>query len=325
MLAGAAALAACATTPPLAGPSGPVGRSAPDDSDLWNLVPPGAMSLADVDVVALRRSPWSGAVVTGSFSEDRQMRQRLFGYDVFNDVDRLVVAGTAQAGAADLSLTVARGRFDPQRVGAAFTAAVPGAAAARWRDSPLWEGAARAVALVTPRTLVDGTPDAVRGAIDAAWGIVPDARGGPLGELRRALNAERPGPAVTVIVVVTDEVRGRAAGMVDVPPGLRRVGARLDLGRDLDVDLLAVLDDGQQAAAAAQTWGLALRELGRQRMLRLLGLAPLIDGASLQVAGARVHGRLHVGEDRRDVLSDRLLFLLQTLAAARGPAASGQP
>src|SRR5262249_6479294 len=143
------------------------------------------------------------------------------------------------------SLTVARGRFDAQRVSAAFGASAPGVRAARWRESPMWESEAsgRAVALVTARTLVQGTPAAVRGAIDAAWRVVPDARGGALGEVRRALDADRSVPALTLVVAVTDDVRARAAGVIEVPPGLRRLGARLDLGRDLDVEVRAFLDD----------------------------------------------------------------------------------
>jgi len=183
----------------------------------------------------------------------------------------------------------------------------------------MWESeqAGRAVALVTPRTLVQGPPAAVRGAIDAAWRVVPDARGGPLGEVRRALDADRSVPAVALALAVTDDVRARAAGVVEVPPGLRRLGARLDLGRDLDLEVRAFLDDAATADAAADTWRGALRDLARQRMLRILGLGPLVDGAQVKAVGARVHARLHVGDENREALAERLLFILQTIARER--------
>ena len=116
----------------------------------------------------------------------------------------------------------------------AFLAATPGGAATQWRNSPLWEGQGRAAALVTARTIVHGDGPRVRAAVDAAWAVVPDAGAGPLGELRRALDADRNPPAVTLAISVTEAMRGRAAGVLSIPDGLRRIGARLNLGQDLD-------------------------------------------------------------------------------------------
>jgi hypothetical protein len=324
-LAGLVGGCAEAPAPPVAA-APDVALAAPDDNDLWHLAPAASESIADVNVAALGQSPWSRALVTGGgLSEDRDQRLRDFGYDVFTEVDRLLVAGLGAE-----SLTVARGRFDSQRVTAAMAASTPDLRATRWRDSPMWEGGGRALALVTPRTLAQGTPSAVRGAIDAAWGVVPDARAGALGQVRRALGADglqgEP-PAVTVAVSVTDDVRERAAGFIEVPPELGRVGARLDLGRDLDLDVRAFLTDARAAGVAADVWGGALHELARQRMLRLLGLGPVFDGASLKPEGAGVHGHLHIGGDQREALSERLLFILQTIAKQRraGPEAPASP
>src|ERR1700735_2203909 len=162
-------LGGCAEAP-LAGPQAPAGpRAAPDDGDLWNLAPSNADALADVDLAALRASPWSRALTSTGFAGDRDESRQIFGYDLFAEGERLVAVGTEAAG-AQRSLSIVRGRFDPARIGAAFLAATPGATAGHWRDSPLWEGRGRAVALVTPRTLAQGDPESVRGAIDAAWG-----------------------------------------------------------------------------------------------------------------------------------------------------------
>jgi hypothetical protein len=307
--------------PPPAAPT-PAARTAPDDSDAWNLVPRGVSSLADLDVVALRASPWSRSLVTGGFVEDREERQRVFGYDVFSDADRIVVVGTDAAGVSSQA-TVVVGRFDAARVGGAFTAATPGAQAARWRDCALWEGGGRAVALLpSGHTLVQGTPETVRAAIDAAWGLVPDVRGGPLGELARELGAadSRP-PAVTLALLVTDEMRARAAGFVDVPPEMRRAAGRLDLGADLELAAEAVFDGDAPAAATAARWSADLRELTQNRMLRIMGLAPLVDGATITTAGARVRGRLRIPEDKRESLAERVLLLLQAIARQRGQGA----
>lgn len=313
-------LAGCGDLPPP--PAATVAaqaRSAPDDSDPWNLVPRSASSLADLDMNALRASPWSRALVTGGFVEDREERVRVFGYDVFNDAERVVVGGFEAAGGVSQAVVVV-GRFDGARVGRAFAAATPGAAATRWRDCAIWEGGGRAVAVFpSGRTLVQGTPETARAAIDAAWGVVPDARGGPLGALAHDAGMEGRRPAVMLALLVTDEVRARAAGFAEVPPELRRGVARVDLGADLELDATAVFDDAARAGATARQWTAALRELAQNRMLRIMGLGPLVDGVTLDAEGARVHGRLRIPEDKREALAERVLLLLQAVARQRGP------
>jgi hypothetical protein len=318
----AISLAACGELPPPPPANVAAARTAPDDSDAWNLVPATAASLADLDLARLRASQWSRALVAGGFVEDREARLQSFGFDVFNDADRMVVAAIDVTGQTR-QITIVVGRFDIERVAAAFVGAAPGAAEARWRDCRLWEAAAaegreaKALALVG-RTLVQGTPDTVRAAIDAAWGVIPDARSGPLGALWRDLEADRRRPTAGLVVVMTDEVRARARDVLELPPGLARVGARLDLAEDLDATAVAMFDDPARAQAAARQWKGDLRELSQNRMLRVMGLGPVVDGASLAVEGARVHGRLHIAESRREALSERLLLLLQALAGARG-------
>jgi hypothetical protein len=291
-------------------------RTGPDDGDLWNLVPNDTDSLADVDLGALRASAWSRSLMQGGLDGEREERRRRFGYDVFTEAERMLVVGTETTG-APATLTIARGRFDTDHVGGAFLAATPGASASQWRQSPLWEGQGRAVALVTPRTLAQGDGPRVRAAVDAAWGMIPDAGAGPLGELRRTLEADKSSPAVTLAISVTDGMRARAQGVLAVPDGLRRIGARLDLGEDLDLDALALFDGGSQAARAATFWTDAARVYARQQMVALLGLTPLFEGLTVAAEGSRVHVHLHIPADKREGLADKILAILQLLAKAR--------
>ena len=97
----------------------------------------------------------------GSLDGEREERRRRFGYDVFTEAERMLVAGTEAAGGTN-TLTIARGRFDAERVASAFLGATPGAVATQWRGSSLWEGQGRAVALVTPRTIAQGDGPRVR-------------------------------------------------------------------------------------------------------------------------------------------------------------------
>jgi hypothetical protein len=294
--------------------SGP--RTAPDDSDLWNLAPASSDVLAEVDLAALRASPWSHALTESGLSGQREEGRRLFGYDIFGESERLLAVMT-EAGGAPHTLTIVRGTFDPARVGAAFIAATPGATEGRWRDSLLWEGNGQAVALVTPRTLVQGESSQVRGAIDAAWGIVPDARTVPLGTLRRSLDADHKGPAAFIALNVTDGMRARAAGFVELPPGLAICGARIDLGDDLNLDVVGVMDNAQDAAAAMIAGNVAVRQYAQNPMVRMLGLGPILQAVVLTAEGTRVHGHLHIPAERREGLADKLLAILQMVAAAR--------
>ena len=299
--------------------SGP--RSAADDSDLWNLAPASADVLAEVDLAALRASPWSHALTESALSGQREEGRRLFGYDIFSESERLLAVMT-EAGGAPRSLTIVRGTFDPARVGAAFIAARPGATEGRWRDSPLWqetEGGegGQAVALVTPRTLVQGEANQVRAAIDAAWGIVPDARTVPLGALRRSLDADHQGPAAFIALNVTEGMRARAAGVAELPPGLAICAARVDLADDLNLDLVGVMDNAQDAAAAMVAGNVAVRQYAQNPMVRMLGLGPILQAVVLTAEGTRVHGHLRVPAERREGLSDKLLAILQMVAASR--------
>jgi hypothetical protein len=297
-------------------------RTSADDAELWNLIPGDTDAVADVDLAALRASPWSRSLMQGGLDGDREERRRRFGYDVFTEAERMLVAG-AEAAAGPSTLTVARGRFEGERVARAFLTATPGATATAWRGSPVWEAQGeektqgRAVALVTPRTLAQGEGPRVRASIDAAWGVVKDAGAGPLGEIRRALDADRNPPAVTIAISVTDGMRARAEGVMAAPDGLRQVGARLNLGDDLDLDALALFDSGAHAATAASLWGDAARGYARQQMVVLLGLGPVFDGLSVAREGSRVHVRLHIGAEKREGLAEKLLAVLQALAKNR--------
>ncbi len=311
----AAAGLACAEMP--ATPPATVGqRTAPDDSDLWNLAPAGADTLADVDLATLRASPWTRALMQSDPSGQREQSRRSYGYDPFTDGDRLV-AVAVESGGATRELTILRGRFDAAQVGAAFGAANASATAGRWRDSPLWEAGGRAVALVTPRTLVTGGPAEVRAAIDAAWGIVPDAKTGPLGELRRAMAADRDAPALFVGVNVTDALRARAAGFVALPAGLQRVAARVNLGQDLNLDFTGVADSAADATAAANALVSAARSYAQGTMIRLLGLSPILNGLTVGAEGTWLHGHVEIPVEQRERLADKILAVLQMVAAAR--------
>ena len=273
--------------------------------------------LAEVDLAALRASPWSRSLMESGLSGQREEGRRLFGYDIFSEAERLLAVMT-EAGGAPRTLTIVRGTFDPARVGAAFVAATPGATETRWRDSPLWEGGGRAVALVTPRTLVQGEPNAGPRRHRRRLGDRPRRADGSARRPPAVARRRPPGPAAFIALNVTDGMRARAAGFVELPPGLALGAARVDLGDDLNLDVVGVLDSTRQCGR---------RRRRRQRgasastpsnpMVRMLGLGPILDGVVLGVEGTRVHGHLRIPAERREGLAEKLLAVLQMVAAAR--------
>ena len=167
---------------------------------------------------------------------------------------------------------------------------------------------------------MQGTPETARAAIDAAWGIVPDARGGPLGTLVRELDVEAHPPAATLALLVTDDLRARAPGVARFRPTCGASRGASIWRRRPELDAQAVFDDGARAATAAARWGRPARARAEPDA-RLMGLAPLVDGAQVAAEGARVHGRLRIPEDKREALAERVLLLLQAVARQRGPSA----
>jgi hypothetical protein len=57
-------------------------------------------------------------------------------------------------------------------------------------------------------------------------------------------------------------------------------------------------------------------------MLRVMGLSPLVEGATVRAEGARVHGRLRIPEGKREGLAERAMLLLQAIAKQRSPDAA---
>ncbi len=315
LLVAVGALLGCAEFQPVAsGAAGP--RAAPDDSDLWNLAPAAADTVVEVDLVAMRASPWTRVLTQSDLSGQREQGRRTYGYDAFTDADCLV-AVAIETGDVPHDLLVLRGRFDPARVGAAFSSANANASAGRWRETPVWDAGGRSVALVTPRTLVTGTSADVRAAIDAAWGIVPDAKSSPLGELRRSMGGDRDGPAAFIAVNLTAALRARAAGFLALPAGLLRIGGRVDLGNDLNLDFTGVADTGAAATATAHGLESAARSYAQGTMIRLLGLAPILNSITVGAEGTRLHGHLAIPVEQRERLADKLLAVMKMVAAAR--------
>lgn len=310
-----ALLAGCATEDftapaPATAATAAAARSAPDDNELAGIVPDGAESVIELDLAQLRTSPWSQQLVGGSDAE-RAAKTETQGFDEIVDVDRALFAVTDAAGKTT-TLTIARGRFDEARLTRALGSWTPGV----WRGSRLWQHGDEAVALLTARTLIRGEPAAVRTAIDCAWGLAPDVRRSGVGELRRELlsDGDHP-PAVVAATLVTEAMRKRVASEVELPVGLQRAGARLDLGGPLQLELFGLLATPGESAAMAHNLDVTVRDLRARRALAVFGLSAFLRDVTVVPQGRSLRARLTLPEDQREDLATKLAFVLEAIRA----------
>jgi hypothetical protein len=291
---------------PAATSAGP--RNAPDDDNLVGVVPDGAETVIELDVAQLRTSAWSQRLLAVSGAE-RTAKTQAQGFDETTDVDRAVFAVNEAVGNTT-TLTIARGRFDEARLARAFGDWTP----ASWRGSRIWERGPEAVALLTARTLIRGEPATVRTAIDCAWGLAPDVQRSGVGELRRELlSGNDRVPAVVAASMVTEAMRKRVAGQIDLPAGLERAGARLDLGGALQLELFGLLATPGEAADMAHNLDVTLRDLRGRRALAVFGLSAFLRDVTIAPSGRSLRVRLTLPEEQREDLAAKLAFVLDII------------
>jgi len=289
-----------------------LGREAPEDGDLLAVVPGEAEVLLSVDVEAMRRSPWTRSVIAAGANRDKRPR----GFDEIVDVDRLVLV-RLPADTGGISLSIAQGRFDRERVRAAFG---EGRAVTQtdFRGCTVWSSGSEAAAFLTDRTWLSGALPSVRAAIDAAYGRARDMRGQAwLGELRRRYGKDLPAAAAELAMRVSDPVRARLREEMVEAEGLERVGARLELGKGLDLAVVGATATKEQASALIARLGSELRDLKARPSLVALGFGRVLSDVQLAVQGPRVAAELRFDERDREEIARGLSTAARLLA--RGP------
>jgi len=305
------ALVACAT-PDLPNAPKSVGREAPEDGDLLAVVPAEAEVLVSLDIEALRASRWTRSVIAAGVEGAKRAR----GFDEIADVDRLLLV-RLPADTQGISLSIAQGRFDRERLRAAF-AQGRNPTSDSFRGCTIWTAGGESAALLTDRTLLSGALVSVRAAIDASYGRARDMRSQTwLGELRRRFGRDLPPAAVELAVKVSDEMRARLAQEMVEAEGLERVGARLELGKRLELAVVGATATKQQASALIARAGEALRDLQTRPSLVALGFGRVLAGVQLAVQGPRVAAELRLEERDRDEIARRLSSVARLLAQAR--------
>jgi hypothetical protein len=300
-------------------------RTAADDDDLWALAPAEAELLVWADMAQLRESVWTKAALYKTAPEERAARARSRGFDEVDDVDRLlyVTVPFLREGA---SLLIAQGRLDRERLSESFRHQHPQTTASDYRGARVLAEGEEAIAFLTKRTVVSGPLVAVRATIDCGLGLARSvASESWLSSLQTVLREGRgPSqrlPAVAAAVRVSPTMRAQLEAEMGEGGTLEQVGARLDLGRDLDVAIVGLVTTHQQAMDLAARMSAVLREQRNRPLVLVLGLQSILDGVRLGARENRVEGRLSIPEDQRAEIIDRMALVAEQIARRRASTA----
>lgn len=318
-------------------PGSPASRQAPrpegpDDSDLAALVPAGIDTVIEVDMAALRRSPWTSAALPQPDARLRQQKAEALGYDVTDDVEQMIYAVT-EAGSGAPTLVIARGHFKTANVEAGFRARWPNATSDAWRGVVVLSSGENALTSLSTRTFVSGPPDKVRAVIDRAFGVGVDSSNagnhgtaGPgRGALRRALlgSPGQTAPALLLTVALGSAIRARIGETFPLPRELTQLGARLDVGETLEIEALGILDSREAAETLARRLGQILGGWQTRSALALLGLGDLLRGVRVAAEGARVRARTSVAAAEREQVAAALRAIVSALRSGGDPSVAG--
>jgi hypothetical protein len=321
---GAAGCAETSMSETVAAPAGP--RTAVDDDDLWALAPTESETLIWADMSQLRSSEWTRSTVTKTATDERATRAEERGYDEVTDVDRLLYA-TVPPLREGASVLFAQGRLDRERIGKAFRAQHPKAVAADYRGVAMWVDGEDSMAFLTPRTVASGPLVAVRASIDCGFGLAKsvaseDWLSGLRGILAEDKGAGQRLPALAMAVHMTPSMRTQFEEEMGEGGTLEKVGARLDLGADLEISMVGVVANRQQAADLAARVSTRLQEQRNRPLFFVLGLQPILDSVHFATQDNRVEAGLRIPKAQRADIADRMALVAQHLARRRQSASS---
>lgn len=332
-LLGVLLASACATPSPSAPSSaGPTVRTEPDDHDLSNLVPADAQTMIAVDMAQLRESPWTRDALSKAVSEGRAAWKATRGFDELADLDQLVYAGLRDLSAAS-SLLVAQGRLDRDALSDAFqkqgvaqpsnyrSVAILGQAPGSSSDG------GPALGFLTERTVLSGSEIAVRAAIDCSFGITRGlAATAWVESLQKALaegrGMSRRAPALQGVFRLDEKARAQLQSEMGEGGAVEAVGMRVDLGADLDVSAVGQVHSSQQAQDMAARLSALIHEQRNRPVVLLLGLRGVVGGIRVVARGSSVEATLHVPEDQRELIAERMTTLAEMLAHAQASRAA---
>jgi hypothetical protein len=298
-------------------PGGPaVPRAAPDDDDLWAMVPAEADLVLWADLGKLRASPWTRESFTKIASADPSASEPSFAE--IRDVDRLVFAKVPSFGDG-ASVLVAQGKFDRERISKAFARAGV-AKNSVYRGADMLIRDEEALAFLSKRTVISGLTVAVRAAIDCNIGVARaiDSESW-FGHLRSQLaQTKGSAPPVAALYVrlqpATREALKREMGEGET---LEEFAGRIDLDSDLDVTAIGNARTELQAKDLAARMAERIRDVRVRPIVAAFGFSSVLDSMRFSARATAVEATLHVSQRERAEISDRIAIVAETIATMR--------
>ncbi len=292
-------------------------RPAPDDDDLWGMVPAEADLVLWADLAKLRSSPWTRDSFAKVATSDPGTNEASLGE--FRDIDRLVFAKVPflRDGA---SVLVAQGKLDRERIGKDFARDRGPVQRAEYRGADMLIRGDEALAFLSKRTVISGLTVAVRAAIDCNIGVARaiDSESWFLHLRARIARDKGSAPPVAALYVrlqpATREELKREMGEGE---NLEELGARIDLGNDLDVTAIGNVRTELQARDLAERMTERIRDARTRPIVAAFGFAGVLDSMRFSAKETGVEATLHISEREREEISDRMAIVAATMASMR--------
>ncbi len=310
-------LTGCGETSMVSSGGQDVPRPAPDDDDLWDMVPAEADLVLWADLAKLRSSPWTKESFAKVATADPGASEPSFGE--IRDIDRVVFAKVPflRDGA---SVLVAQGKLDRERIGKDFAQHEGTVQKSEYRGADMLIRGDEALAFLSKRTVISGLTVAVRAAIDCNIGVARaiDTESWFLHLRAQIAHDKGSVPPVAAIYVhlqpATREALKREMGEGE---DLEELAGRIDLGNDLDVIAIGNVRTELQARDLAERMAERIRDARTRPIVAAFGLASVLDSMRFSAKETGVAATLHISQRERQEISDRMAIVAETMASIR--------
>jgi hypothetical protein len=299
-------------------PDGPaMPRPAPDDDDLFAMIPAEADLVLWADLAKLRSSPWTRDSFAKVASTEPGASEPSFGE--IRDLDRLVFAKVPsfRDGA---SVLVAQGKLDRERISKDFARHGGAVETTAYRGADMLVRGDEALAFLSKRTVISGLTVAVRAAVDCNIGVARaiDSESwwkGLRSQLGRAKDDRPPVAALYVrLQPATREALKRDMGEGEA---LEEFAGRVDLAGDLDVIAIGNVRTELQAHDLAARMAERIHDVRTRPIVAAFGFTSVLDSMRFSAKGTGVEATLHISQRERAEISDRMAIVAETVASMR--------
>jgi hypothetical protein len=307
----------CAESSAVAPGAASASRPVLDDDDPLGMIPAEADLVLWADMAKLRASPWTADSFAKVAAGEANAAES--GFDQIRDVDRLVFAKvpSLRDGA---SVLVAQGKIDREHLGKAFAKDQGAAQTSVYRGAEILIRGEEALAFVGKRTVVSGLTVAVRAAIDCNFGVARTIETESwFQRMRSELFRGKDSPSSVAALYVRLQPATREELMHETGEGasLEELGARIDLGSDLDVTAIGALRTETEARDLAARLAERIRDARVRPIVTAFGFASVLDSIRFRAKETRVEGILHVSQKERAEISERMAVVADTMARMR--------